>query len=207
MTDTRHADAVVIGAGFGGIGAAMTLAEAGADVVVLEAMSYPGGCASTFRRGGHEFESGATVLTGFGPNQLFGRWIARHAVDVDVQPLDPVMTLHARGRVRPVPADKAAWVGALGPGAQGVRGVWLNIIHIAGRAEAESLDRIATGPAPWPRELLPQSSALLMPTSADVAHASRRCRAFTYCPLGQAEFSCQQSEFLFHPKPLVCKEP
>ena len=36
-------DALVIGAGFGGLGAALTLASAGARVGLVEALTYPGG--------------------------------------------------------------------------------------------------------------------------------------------------------------------
>ena len=51
----------MIGAGFGGLSAALTLAERGADVRVCEALNYPGGCASTFRKDGYAFEAGATL--------------------------------------------------------------------------------------------------------------------------------------------------
>ena len=39
---------IVIGAGIGGLTAAAWLTRAGADVTVLEAHVYPGGCAGTF---------------------------------------------------------------------------------------------------------------------------------------------------------------
>ena len=56
-------DALVIGAGFGGLGAALRLAEGGARVALCETLKYPGGCASTFERGGHRYgaESGGHV--------------------------------------------------------------------------------------------------------------------------------------------------
>lgn len=84
-------DAVVVGAGFGGLGAALRLAEGGAKVALLEALNYPGGCASTFRRAGYRFEAGATLFSGFGPGQLFARWIEAHGLDVRVDFEDPMV--------------------------------------------------------------------------------------------------------------------
>jgi len=89
--DDRPIDLLVIGAGFGGLGAAMRAAELGARVVVLEAQAYPGGCASTFEHGGSHFESGATLFSGLAPNQLLGRWIAQHELDVQVDWIDPIV--------------------------------------------------------------------------------------------------------------------
>lgn len=86
-------DAVVIGAGFGGLGAALQLAEAGARVCLLETLNYPGGCASTFTRQGYAFEAGATLFSGFGPGQLFDTLIRRHGIDVHVDLLDPMVRL------------------------------------------------------------------------------------------------------------------
>ena len=110
---TRRADVVVAGAGFGGLGAALTLAEAGADVVLFEALRYPGGCASTFTRSGVDFEAGATLLTGFEPGQLFRRWVDQYELDLSFERLDPVLSLDIGGERRPLPARKQAWVDRL----------------------------------------------------------------------------------------------
>ena len=58
---------VVIGAGVGGLVTAACLARSGANVTVLEAQSYVGGCAGTFFRKRYRFDAGATVAAGFGP--------------------------------------------------------------------------------------------------------------------------------------------
>lgn len=84
-------DAVVIGAGFGGLSAALTLAHGGAKVALLERLRYPGGCASTFERGGCRYESGATLFSGFAEGQLFHRWIRDHALDVRFESFDPLV--------------------------------------------------------------------------------------------------------------------
>lgn len=88
-------DVVVVGSGFGGLGAALTLAEGGARVALCEALNYPGGCASTFSRDGYRFEAGATLFSGFAEGQLFARWIKRHGLRVPLDWIDPVVELRA----------------------------------------------------------------------------------------------------------------
>lgn len=106
-------DVAVVGAGFGGLGTALRLAELGARVVVFERLAYPGGCASTFQRDGYRFESGATLFSGLGADQLFGRWIERHGLDVAVDWLDPVVELRAPGLRLDVRRDRDALVAQL----------------------------------------------------------------------------------------------
>lgn len=103
-------DAVVVGAGFGGLGAALTLVERGAKVVLLEALTYPGGCASTFQKGGHSFEAGATLFGGFDEGQLFSRWITRHGMELTLERLDPVIRFRTPDVSIDVPPDRAALV-------------------------------------------------------------------------------------------------
>ncbi len=55
--------AVVIGAGLGGLAAAVRLRARGYDVTVLEAMEQPGGRAAVFRQDGFTWDAGPTVIT------------------------------------------------------------------------------------------------------------------------------------------------
>jgi phytoene dehydrogenase-like protein len=104
---TRY-DVAVIGAGFGGLGAAVDLARRGARVALCEALAYPGGCASTFRRKGFAFEAGATLFSGFAADQLFGRWIRDLSLPVTIDFLDPVVELRTPSFRLPVPLDRDA---------------------------------------------------------------------------------------------------
>lgn len=54
---------IVIGAGFGGLAAAVRLRAMGHPVVVLEANEQAGGRASVFRQDGFTFDAGPTVIT------------------------------------------------------------------------------------------------------------------------------------------------
>jgi phytoene desaturase len=62
MTALR-AHAIVIGAGFGGLAAAIRLGARGYRVTVLEQLDAPGGRAYVFRQDGFVFDAGPTIIT------------------------------------------------------------------------------------------------------------------------------------------------
>lgn len=106
----READVVVIGAGFGGLAAALRLAELGADVVLCETLRYPGGCASTFTRQGYQFEAGATLFSGLGEGQLFARWNDAWDLGVRFDPLNPLVEMRSARWSLAVPPDRSSFV-------------------------------------------------------------------------------------------------
>jgi phytoene dehydrogenase-like protein len=106
----RDADVVVIGAGFGGLGAALRLAELGADVVLCETLRYPGGCASTFTRRGYQFEAGATLFSGLGEGQLFSKWNDAWDLGVRFDLLNPLVEMRSARWSLAVPADRASFI-------------------------------------------------------------------------------------------------
>jgi prolycopene isomerase len=63
----ERVDAVVVGAGLGGLAAAVTLAGTGRKVLVLEQSSLPGGYASGFQRGPYRFDTALHALNGLAP--------------------------------------------------------------------------------------------------------------------------------------------
>ena len=67
----KQYDAVVIGAGNGGLSAALTLAEAGKTVLVLEQHNLPGGSATSFVRGRFEMEAALHEFCAIGEP---GKW-------------------------------------------------------------------------------------------------------------------------------------
>jgi len=59
-------DAVVIGAGNGGLTAAVSLAKSGVKTLLLEQHNVPGGCSTSFIRGRFEFEVALHQISGLG---------------------------------------------------------------------------------------------------------------------------------------------
>ena len=112
---TIHADAVVIGAGLGGLGAAGYLAKEGHRVVVLEHHSVPGGYAHEFKRKGFRFEVALHALDGAGP----GGWLHPMLEDlgvldrVEFARLDPFYTARFPDYEITVPADLPAYLSEL----------------------------------------------------------------------------------------------
>ncbi len=89
---------VVIGAGIGGLTAAAVLARAGLEVTVLEAQTYPGGCAATFYHQDYRFDAGATLAGGFypgGPMDLLAR--AAGVSSWSGCPAEPAIRVHLPG--------------------------------------------------------------------------------------------------------------
>ena len=110
---TDWVDQIVIGGGFGGLAAALSLAESGQRVVLLESLRYPGGCASTFSRGGARFETGATLFSGLDEGGLFGRWRRTHGMNVDFAFPEQPVTLRTPSVTLPVYRDRTRFVDTL----------------------------------------------------------------------------------------------
>lgn len=86
--------AVVVGAGIGGLAAAMRLGAKGWRVTVIDRLDRAGGRGSSITRDGHRFDLGPTIVTV--PHVFEALWAACgrdfHA-DVDLRPLDPFYTI------------------------------------------------------------------------------------------------------------------
>ncbi len=86
-----HRDhAVVIGAGLGGLAAAMRLGAKGYRVTVLDRLDVPGGRGSAIWQDGHRFDLGPTIVTV--PQVFEDLWAAcgrSFKEDVDLRALDP----------------------------------------------------------------------------------------------------------------------
>jgi phytoene desaturase len=83
-------NAVVIGAGFGGLAAAARLRAMGHRVVVLEAGSQPGGRGRAFERDGFHFDAGPTVITApYLFDELFELFGKQRQDYFDLVPVDP----------------------------------------------------------------------------------------------------------------------
>ncbi len=63
-------DIIIIGAGLGGLTAGAKLSKEGKKVLLIEQHLYPGGCATTFRRGAFTFEVGLHEMDGLSPRDM-----------------------------------------------------------------------------------------------------------------------------------------
>lgn len=87
-------NAVVIGAGIGGLALAIRLQAAGISTTVVEARDRPGGRAYVWKREGFTFDAGPTVITD--PSCLAELWdLSGHRLsdDVDLLPVTPFYRL------------------------------------------------------------------------------------------------------------------
>ncbi len=108
-------DAVVIGAGVGGLVAANLLARDGLSVLLVEQHYMAGGYCSTFRRAGYTFDAATHFypLLGNG-DTLTGKLLADLGVETGWVKMDPVDTFHFPDGSRfAVPADFASYRAAL----------------------------------------------------------------------------------------------
>ena len=86
--DSPHA--VVIGAGFGGLAAAIRLGARGYRVTLVERLDQPGGRARLFEQDGFTFDAGPTVVTApFLLKELWNLADQTFEDDVDLVPVDP----------------------------------------------------------------------------------------------------------------------
>lgn len=82
--------AVVIGAGFGGLAAAIRMAVKGWQVTVLERLDAPGGRAYVHRQDGFTFDAGPTIVTApFMLEELWALAGRRFSDEVELRPLNP----------------------------------------------------------------------------------------------------------------------
>ena len=113
--------AVVIGAGFGGLAAAMRLGAKGYEATVLDRLDAPGGRATAIMRAGHRFDLGPTIVTA--PQVFRDLWRVaggRFEADVELRRLDPFYEIRfpdgERFRACADPQATRAEVARLSPG-------------------------------------------------------------------------------------------
>ena len=83
-------DVLVIGAGFGGIAAALRMRAKGFSVTLLDRLSEIGGRAQVFNRGGFKHDAGPTVITApFLFDELYELFGEKRSDHLEFKPLDP----------------------------------------------------------------------------------------------------------------------
>ena len=88
-------DVLVIGAGFGGIAAALRMRARGYSVTLVDRLQAIGGRAQVFERGGFRHDAGPTVITApFLFDELFELFGERREDYLEFRPLDPWYRFH-----------------------------------------------------------------------------------------------------------------
>ncbi|MBL0953514.1 MAG: NAD(P)-binding protein [Leptospira sp.] len=103
-------DVIVIGSGLGGLTAALSFANKGKRVLVLEKSISPGGSASSFWKNGYLFESGATTLVGFEPGLPMDRLTKEFGIQFPIQPIERSMVVHLGGKTIERYKDRTLWI-------------------------------------------------------------------------------------------------
>jgi phytoene desaturase len=86
----RRKHAVVIGAGFGGLAAAIRLGARGYRVTVVDKLESPGGRAFVYRDQGFVFDAGPTLITApFLFEELWALCGKKLSDDIDMRPISP----------------------------------------------------------------------------------------------------------------------
>ncbi len=184
-------DAIIIGAGIGGLTVAALLARDGYRVAVLEGHIEPGGCASSYRRKrpdgtSYVFDVGATLFGGFQPGGAHD-WVARRlSLRFPVVPLEPAMQVWLPDRVVTRYGDPEAWraerMRAFPAQSAAAERFWQNQEQIA-----DSVWRFAARHPPMPPETMgdflnvvptirPEMIGLLAHLERTVGHELRRYR-------------------------------
>ncbi|MFL6198583.1 MAG: phytoene desaturase family protein [Thermoanaerobaculia bacterium] len=152
-------DAMILGAGVGGLIAANLLARGGLRVLLVEQHYMVGGYCSTFRRAGYTFDAATHFYPLLGnPETLTGRLLVELGIDVGWIKMDPVDTFHFPDGTRfAVPADLDVYrarlreefpaeAGALDSFFLAVHETYLmGLLHYFRGRPLESLERLA----PW----------------------------------------------------------
>ena len=90
VTDSESKSAIVVGAGFGGMAAALRLKAFGFNVTLIDRMPRLGGRAQVFTKNGFTYDAGPTVITApFLFEELFSLFNEDMYDHVDLRPVDP----------------------------------------------------------------------------------------------------------------------
>lgn len=98
-------DAVIVGAGIGGLICSAFLARAGRSVLVVEQHSIPGGYCTSFKRKGFIFDSAVHHIGGCGRWSVVGRCFRELDIDLNFSRLDPMDNLIFPSGSIEIPAD------------------------------------------------------------------------------------------------------
>jgi len=95
---SAHYDAIIIGAGIGGLLTAAQVSRMEKKVVVLERSKYVGGRFTSVSRDGFQLSTGAVHMIPFGPQGVFARLLRRIEPRCQIDGSGFMASFHADGR-------------------------------------------------------------------------------------------------------------
>lgn len=131
----------IVGAGVGGLAAAVELAQGGHEVTVFERAATPGGKCARVTAGGFEWDAGPSLLT--------MPWVFKD-LDVELERVEPVTRYEfADGSVLELSADLPRALAALEDWSPGAGADWMRFLSVCSSMWRAS-ERFLTGPPPFP---------------------------------------------------------
>jgi prolycopene isomerase len=114
-SETSSYDAVVIGAGLGGLTCAAYLAKSGLKTLVLEQHSIPGGYCTSFKRNGFTFDASVHFVEGLREGGRFHQILKALGVEKEIQVynLNPVSRFYFGDEFFSIPADLNEYISML----------------------------------------------------------------------------------------------
>ncbi|WP_207430125.1 phytoene desaturase family protein [Sabulibacter ruber] len=144
--ETQKVQVAVIGSGFGGLTAASLLAKTGLQMAVLEQNNYPGGCASSYKRKGYWFETGATTLVGLDEEMPLHYLLEQTGIQLPLLHLDtPMQVRLSDGTLLTRYPDLEDWIREAERvfGGQGQRPFWETCFQISQKVWRTSLKQLS----------------------------------------------------------------
>jgi phytoene dehydrogenase-like protein len=107
-------DAIIIGAGIGGLISGIELAGKGLRTLILERHFQPGGCCSSFKRKGFTFDAGAHLMGGVGNRKvLTGNYLSKLNLKLSYVQPDPWDSISFPNDRIKIPSDVTAYIAYL----------------------------------------------------------------------------------------------
>ncbi|MCP5007527.1 MAG: NAD(P)/FAD-dependent oxidoreductase [Planctomycetes bacterium] len=106
-------DAIILGAGIGGLICGTFLAKAGKKTLIIEQHYIPGGYCTSFKRKGFTFDAAVHHIGGCGTWSIVGRCLKELGIEIAFVPLDPMDSLNFPTFSIDIPADLDNYINVL----------------------------------------------------------------------------------------------
>lgn len=200
-------DAIVIGAGLGGISCAAMLAKNGFKTLVCENTSQVGGCCSSYDHEGYRFDIGASVVELAGViDELYERLDRKASDYLDLIPIDPIYGfITADGRRFNYPVDVAGTREVIAGIAAEDAQSWDHFAKVGSNAVRDAFGKVMAKPMGTMSDLMKlslQNPAMMKYAKYFILNFESTLKSFFKSDIVRASM-CLQSYFIGLP-PALC---